>query len=103
MGHAKASKKRKRNAQDNIANNKTRNGTSTALTPPDSSGSEAPTNLQSVLSEEEMEITVDTLLTLAKFPTIIKSKQCRSLRTAVYDFRQACTTGVNTSGELLPH
>ncbi|KAF2156509.1 prolyl 4-hydroxylase [Myriangium duriaei CBS 260.36] len=51
-----------------------------------------------VISLEELELTVDTLQTLAEHPSIIKSRMCKDLRAAVYDFRQACTTGVNTVG-----
>ena len=46
----------------------------------------------------QFELTVDTLRTLAKHPGVIKSKACKELRTAVYDFRQACNTGVNAAG-----
>jgi hypothetical protein len=53
--------------------------------------------LQSVISDEELEVTVDTLTTLAQYPSLTKSKLCRNLRTAVYDFRQSCTTGVNAT------
>ncbi|KAH9904692.1 hypothetical protein F4778DRAFT_779878 [Xylariomycetidae sp. FL2044] len=55
-----------------------------------------PKSLSTVVSEEEFDITVETLDTLAQHPALIKSKACRSLRTAVYGFRQACTTGLNT-------
>jgi hypothetical protein len=55
-------------------------------------------NLQAVISPEEVDITVDTLQTLAEHPAVIKSKACRELRSAVYDFRQACTTGTNSNG-----
>lgn len=53
--------------------------------------------LQSVISDEELEVTIDTLATLAQYPSLTKSKLCRNLRTAVYDFRQSCTTGVNAT------
>ena len=59
-----------------------------------------PRNLHAVVSQDELEIAVDTLQTLAQHSNIIKSKACKELRTAVYDFRQACTTGVNTAGSL---
>ncbi|EPE06337.1 prolyl 4-hydroxylase [Ophiostoma piceae UAMH 11346] len=72
------------------------------LSPPDDSkdGKTAyePTSLQTVTSPEELEITVDTLKTLSSYPGLIKLKQCKELRTAVHDFRQACTTGVNAAG-----
>jgi len=50
-----------------------------------------------VIPEEDLEITIDTLNVLAENPSIIKSKACKDLRTAVYRFRQACTTGFNSS------
>ncbi|KAI7763662.1 hypothetical protein LZL87_011519 [Fusarium oxysporum] len=56
-----------------------------------------PKNLHTVVSEEELEITIDTLNSLAQYPGLIKSKLCKDLRVAVYDFRQACTTGVNNA------
>ncbi len=56
-------------------------------------------NVQTVVSEEELEITVETLATLAQYPNLIKSKPCKDLRAAVHDFRQACTTGVNAAGK----
>jgi hypothetical protein len=59
-----------------------------------------PKSLNTLISEEELEIAVETLVTLADFPSVIKSKACKSLRVAVYDFKQACTTGVNTAGEF---
>ncbi|KAJ4421897.1 hypothetical protein N0V82_003497 [Gnomoniopsis sp. IMI 355080] len=52
-----------------------------------------PKLLQTVVSEEELEITVDTLRTLADNPSLIKSKACKDLRAAVFDFKQASTTG----------
>ena len=54
----------------------------------------------SVISREELEITTETLQVLSNNPGIIKSKLCRDLRAAVYDFRQACTTGINSTGNL---
>jgi len=53
-----------------------------------------------VISDEELEITIDTLATLAKYPNLTKSKLCKDLRVAVYDFRQSCTTGVNAAGRF---
>ncbi|KAL7940650.1 hypothetical protein V8C42DRAFT_222846 [Trichoderma barbatum] len=55
--------------------------------------------LQTVISDEELDITIDTLTTLAQYPSLTKSKLCRTLRTAVYDFRQSCTTGINATTE----
>ncbi|KAL7781559.1 hypothetical protein V8C37DRAFT_398158 [Trichoderma ceciliae] len=55
--------------------------------------------LQTIISDEELDITIETLKTLAHYPTLTKSKLCRNLRTAVYDFRQSCTTGINAISE----
>lgn len=52
-----------------------------------------PKLLQTLVPDEDLEITVDTLRALAENPGLIKSKACRDLRAAVFDFRQACTTG----------
>ena len=53
----------------------------------------------SVVAPEDVEIVVETLQTLAEHPSIIKSKACKDLRTAVFEFRKACTTGVNAAGK----
>jgi hypothetical protein len=99
----KAAKRKLQNdAQANLSNKKRLNG------PPIPESSDAaeqrvePTtalSLHAVVHEDEVDITVDTLRTLAAHPAVIKSKACKDLRTAVFDFRQACTTGVNTIGE----
>lgn len=88
--------KRKRSAQANGPQKAIK--ASDMPTPPhEDSGSIEVKSAHSVISPEELEIAVDTLQTLSKYPSIIKSKTCKDLRTAVYDFRQACTTGVNTA------
>jgi hypothetical protein len=99
-------RKRHRNAQTNLPNKKSTAKTTLPLSPsPDESSSLKPTDqsdpksLASVVSEEEIEITVETLDSLAQHPSLIKSKACRNLRTAVYGFKQACTTGMNTMGK----
>lgn len=56
-----------------------------------------PRSLNTVVPEEDLEITVDTLRTLAENPGLIKSKACKDLRTAVFEFRKACTTGFNAA------
>lgn len=56
-----------------------------------------PKLLQTIVPDEDLEITVDTLRALADNPGLIKSKACRDLRAAVFDFRQACTTGALAS------
>lgn len=82
MSRSKKSAKRKREASPHAAQ------TVSAET----------SHLEAVVSGEEIEVTVDTLRALSQHPNAIKSKGCRELRTAVYDFRQACTTGLNTNG-----
>lgn len=62
-----------------------------------------PRSLNTVVPEEDLEITVDTLRTLAENPGLIKSKACKDLRTAVFEFRKACTTGFNAAGSSRPH
>lgn len=73
------------------------------LTPPisdvDSQSTAEPKHLASVISDEDLEITIDTLETLSKYPSLIKSKACKDLRVAAYDFRTACTTGLNTAND----
>lgn len=63
----------------------------------DSAATLEPKNLSSVVSDEELEITIETLQTLSKYPSLMKSKACKELRVATYDFRSACTTGMNTA------
>jgi hypothetical protein len=89
--------KRKRIAQVDIPN-KLSKPVARTLPSPDSLAGSEPRSLSTLVSDEELEITVDTLITLADNPSVIKSKACKELRAAVYDFRQACTTGVNTAG-----
>jgi hypothetical protein len=91
--------KRKRDAESN-ASNKTPKSPSVNLSAVRPSTAAEAKCLSTLISDEELEITVDTLQTLADNPTVIKSKACKDLRAAVYDFRQACTTGVNTAGGL---
>ncbi|KAI0994917.1 hypothetical protein K3495_g13263 [Podosphaera aphanis] len=49
------------------------------------------------LHPDDLDIAIQVLNTLTQNPSILKSKECRNLRTAVYEFRQACTTGLNAS------
>jgi len=73
--------------------------TSTTITPPPEHESKDSKTIRSVgLENEDLELAVDTLTTLAANPGVIKSKACKDLRTAVYEFRNACTTGFNASG-----
>ncbi|CAG1965375.1 unnamed protein product, partial [Fusarium graminearum] len=95
------SKKRKQNAQAQAQSDNPRKIAKTTSpsipTPPPDGSTFEPKNLHTVVSEEELEIAIDTLTSLAQYPGLIKSKLCKDLRVAVYDFRQACTTGVNNA------
>lgn len=103
MSKSKASK-RKRAAQQDQPNKLAKahpavEPTSTITPPPDETSTTwEPTALDVVADDDELETTIETLTTLARYPKLIKSKACKDLRVAVYDFRQACTTGVNTGG-----
>ncbi|KLU90265.1 oxidoreductase, partial [Magnaporthiopsis poae ATCC 64411] len=102
MAHSKAAKKRKQSAQVDQPRKAAKTAPAAATrTPPDSDDNGAtalePKSLHSVISDEELEIAVETLTTLAKHPSLIKSKQCKDLRAAVFDFRQNCTSGVNNA------
>jgi hypothetical protein len=94
--------KRKRSVQDDSSNKDTKHLTRSvkngATNNPSLDAAE-PKNLNSLISDEELEITVETLQTLAEHPAIIKSKICRDLRGAVYDFRHACTVGALNTEE----
>lgn len=73
--------------------------TSTTITPPPDYENNEPKTIKSIgLEDDDLELAVDTLSTLAANPAVIKSKACKDLRTAVYEFRQACTTGFNAAG-----
>ncbi|KYK60812.1 hypothetical protein DCS_01950 [Drechmeria coniospora] len=89
------SAKRKRRGQAELPNKAAKNGAIT--TPPPDGESFEPKSLQTVISEEELDVTIETLATLAKYPSLTKSKLCKNLRVAVYDFRQSCNTGVNAA------
>ena len=94
MGKSKA--KRRQQDPDSAHISKKSKTTDIITPPPDTP---EPKTLRSVgLEEDDLDIAIDTLRTLAENPSVIKSKACKDLRTAVYEFRQACTTGFNTSG-----
>ncbi|KAK2008069.1 prolyl 4-hydroxylase [Colletotrichum eremochloae] len=94
-------KKRKQIAQAELPRKVPKTATNTTITPPDSGDDNAaalePKSIQTVISDEELDIAVETLNTLAKYPNLIKSKQCRDLRVAVYEFRQNCASGLNNA------
>lgn len=105
MAKSKAAAKRKRNTQASTPN-KLQKACGIATPPLDHEATATaavataePRSAQAVISPEELEITIETLQTLAQYPALIKSKACKDLRVAVYDFRQACTTGVNTAAD----
>ncbi|KAK0649706.1 hypothetical protein B0T16DRAFT_457095 [Cercophora newfieldiana] len=101
------SKKRKQNDSASHLPNKHLKTASKPITPPldaDDRNDDAasknggePTSLHTVVSQEELEITVETLAELAKHPALLKSRACKDLRVAVWDFRQACPTGLNST------
>lgn len=99
------STKRKHNGTPSLSNKVQKTSppaVADAVTPPptdtDSVAIE-PKSISTIVSEEELEITIETLQALAEYPNLIKSKACKDLRVAIYDFKQACTTGVLTAGE----
>jgi len=71
--------------------------TSIVTPPPDTAEYKTISSLG--LEEADLEITIETLNILAEHPSVIKSKACKDLRTSVYEFRQACTTGLNAGGK----
>ena len=90
--------KRKRNSAHAAISIKARD----PPTPPeDSSNNNGPSTINAITSPEEVEITVETLQALAEHPSLIKSKACKDLRTAVYAFKQASTTGMIAAGTFL--
>lgn len=94
MAKSKA-QKRKRAAQSEDPRKHSKPTTTVPPSPPDSDTPIEAKSLATIASDEELDITIETLLTLSQHPSLIKTKQCKDLRTAVYDFRQACTTGAN--------
>ena len=92
---SKSKAKRKQQAENSGGLAKKAKTEAITTSPPDVE----PKTLQSVgLHQDDLEIAIDTLNTLAENPIVIKSKACKDLRTAVYAFRQACVTGFNASG-----
>ncbi len=93
-----AKSKSKRKQQDLPADGPAKKLKTSTITPPPEKGLHEPKTTQSIgLNEDDLDLAIDTLTTLAKNPNVIKSKACKDLRTAVYDFRQACTTGFNAA------
>ena len=68
------------------------------ITPPPDAQTAPPKTLASIgLHVDDIEIAIDALNTLAANPSVLKTKACKDLRTAVYQFSQACTTGFNAA------
>ncbi|KAL4944590.1 hypothetical protein BDV06DRAFT_186859 [Aspergillus oleicola] len=89
------STKRKRNAQVVPPQKLLKPSTLTLTPPPDMATRDL--HLQTIVSDEELETTIETLSALAEYPGLTKSKACKGLRVAVYEFRQACTTGLDNA------
>lgn len=98
MTKSKAAK-RKREAQASTSQKVPKTVAGIVTPPPDDTAAWEPKTLHTLVDDDELETTIETLATLARHPGLIKSKACKDLRTAVYDFKQACTTGVNTAGQ----
>jgi hypothetical protein len=99
---AKNKLKRSLPGRQNEATSKKAKSSSVIITPPPEQphSRDAPKTLQSIgLNDDDIELAVDTLRTLSDNAGVIKSKSCKDLRTAVYEFRQACTTGLNASSD----
>ncbi|KAE9364198.1 hypothetical protein N431DRAFT_496771 [Stipitochalara longipes BDJ] len=95
MGRSKP-KRKQQNLPIEAASKKSK--TAAIVTPPPEKDASQPKTIQSIgLESDDLDIAIDTLNTLAQNPCVIKSKACKDLRTAVYEFRQACTTGFNAS------
>ncbi|PBP21246.1 prolyl 4-hydroxylase, partial [Diplocarpon rosae] len=95
-----AKSKNKRKQQDLTADGPAKKVKISTITPPPEKGLHEFKTIQSLgLTQDDLELAIDTLTTLAENPGVIKSKACRDLRTAVYDFRQACTTGFNAAAD----
>jgi hypothetical protein len=90
-----AKRKRCANAQAQVVK---KQSTAGIPSPPQEANPLEPASVHSIISSEEIEVAIETLQTLSAHPLLIKSKACKDLRTAVYDFRQACTTGLNSAG-----
>lgn len=98
MAKSKAQKRKQAAHEADLPNKKLVKITGIITPPPDSDNAQ-PKSLGTVVSDEELEITVETLATLAQHPSLIKSKACKDLRAAVYDFRQASATGLANAAD----
>lgn len=91
--------KNKQQRLDPLAGKKTSGPLMPAPSPPKIVDAD-PKNLDTLIPAEDLDITVDTLQLLAEYPSLIKLKVCKDLRVAVFNFRQAATTGLNSAGSL---
>ncbi|KAI3394830.1 hypothetical protein diail_2167 [Diaporthe ilicicola] len=99
---SKSKQKRKQQSQQQLGTvKKIKTDQATTVTPvlPTVGATFEPKFLNTVVPEEDLEITVDTLRALVENPGLIKSKACKELRTAVFEFRNACTTGFNAAAD----
>jgi hypothetical protein len=88
--------KRKRNNLQ-VSSVAKKKASATGIQTPPHETHDGPTTVGSVIPPEDLEITLETLQSLTEHPNVIKSKSCKDLRTAVFNFRQACTTGQNAA------
>jgi hypothetical protein len=94
MGKTKTLK-RKRRALETLKSDHVTNALPNISAPPE------PKTVQTVVADEDLEITIETIQTLSSYPSLIKSKACKDLRMAIYDFRQACNVVMNTAGNIV--
>lgn len=68
------------------------------VTPPSTSNDDAPQSIEELISDEDLQTTIETLQALSEHPALVKQKRLRDLRGVVYDFQAAAnsTTAVAT-------
>jgi hypothetical protein len=87
--------KRKQPSSQNEGPSKIQKTVGIVTPPPDG---DQPKTIQGIgLHNDDLEIAIDTLNMLSANPNVLKSKACKDVRTAVYQFQKACTTGFNAS------
>lgn len=62
------------------------------ITPPSTSNDDAPQTIEELVSEEDLQTTIETLQALAEHPALVKQKRLRDLRGVVYDFQAAANS-----------
>ena len=91
-------KRKRNNAASNVAK---KQATASIPSPPlEKDVALGAQSIHAVISPEELEIAVETLQSLTEHPALIKSKACKEIRAAVYNFRQASTTGMAAAGMI---